>query len=166
MTATAVNEKLNGLAIPEVAASAARFFKTRPGQYSEGDIFIGVRIPALRKLAGEFRDLSLTEIEILLHSPIHEERMLALTTDTSFSDSTVLRLSLTPHEGGVQEIKRAASSRRNNFGREGPVDKCHIFRRNCADCLSGHPAHDPDSAGRIVDVRPAQFFGVLSQPSE
>lgn len=78
MTAIAVKEKLNCLAAPEAAASAARFFKTGPGQYGEGDIFIGVRVPALRKLAREFRDLPLTEIEILLHSPIHEERMLAL----------------------------------------------------------------------------------------
>lgn len=70
--------KLNALASPEVAASSARFFKTGPGQYGEDDTFIGVRVPALRKLARECRALPLTEIEALLHSPVHEERLLAL----------------------------------------------------------------------------------------
>jgi 3-methyladenine DNA glycosylase AlkD len=70
--------KLNALASPEVAASSARFFKTGPGQYGEGDTFIGVRVPAIRKLARECRALPLTETEALLHSQIHEERLLAL----------------------------------------------------------------------------------------
>lgn len=70
--------ELKALALPEVAASSARFFKTGPGEYGEGDVFIGVRVPSLRKLARDFRDLPLGEIEILLRSQIHEERMLAL----------------------------------------------------------------------------------------
>src|SRR3954471_9792524 len=78
MKAAKAREKLHGLASPEVAASSARFFKTGPGQYGEGDTFIGVRVPALRKLARECRALSLTEIEALLHSAVHEERLLAL----------------------------------------------------------------------------------------
>jgi 3-methyladenine DNA glycosylase AlkD len=78
MKAAEARAKLNALASPEVAASSARFFKTGPGQYGEGDAFIGVRVPALRKLARECRDLPLSEIEALLHSPIHEERLLAL----------------------------------------------------------------------------------------
>jgi 3-methyladenine DNA glycosylase AlkD len=78
MKAAEARTKLHALASPDVAASSARFFKTGPGQYGEGDIFIGVRVPALRKLARELRDLPLTEIEALLHSPVHEERLLAL----------------------------------------------------------------------------------------
>lgn len=78
MKAPEVRTKLNALASPEVAASSARFFKIGPGQYGEGDTFIGVRVPALRKLARECRALPLTEIEALLHSPVHEERLLAL----------------------------------------------------------------------------------------
>ena len=70
--------QLKALASPEVAASSARFFKTGPGEYGEGDLFIGVRVPTLRKLARDFRDLPLAEIELLLRSHIHEERMLAL----------------------------------------------------------------------------------------
>lgn len=78
MKAAEARTKLHALASPEMAASSARFFKTGPGQYGEGDTFIGVRLPTLRKLAREFRHLPLAEVEVLLHSPIHEERLLAL----------------------------------------------------------------------------------------
>jgi 3-methyladenine DNA glycosylase AlkD len=78
MTAATARRKLNALASPEVAAASARFFKTGPGQYAEGDTFVGVRVPALRTLARECRDLPLSEIEALLPSPVHEERLLAL----------------------------------------------------------------------------------------
>jgi 3-methyladenine DNA glycosylase AlkD len=78
MTAADAKKKLNSLASPDLAKSAARFFKTGPGQYGEGDIFIGVKVPVLRNLARDFRELPLEEVEILLRSPIHEERLLAL----------------------------------------------------------------------------------------
>jgi 3-methyladenine DNA glycosylase AlkD len=70
--------QLKTLASPEVAASSARFFKRGAGEYGESDLFIGVRVPTLRKLARDFRDLPLPEIELLLRSQIHEERLLAL----------------------------------------------------------------------------------------
>ncbi|WP_020474699.1 DNA alkylation repair protein [Zavarzinella formosa] len=78
MTAAEAREQLSQLASPELAKSAGRFFKTGPGQYGEGDVFIGVRVPALRKLARAFGDLPMGEIENLLHSPVHEERLFAL----------------------------------------------------------------------------------------
>jgi 3-methyladenine DNA glycosylase AlkD len=78
MTAKDAKKQLQALADPQRAKTSAGFFKTGPGQYSEGDLFIGVRVPALRKLARDFRDLRIKEVEILLHSPIHEERLLAL----------------------------------------------------------------------------------------
>jgi len=78
MTAAQAQKQLHALASPELAVASARFFKTGPGQYGEGDIFIGVRVPTLRKLAHELRGLPLAEVEILLHSPNHEERSLAL----------------------------------------------------------------------------------------
>jgi DNA alkylation repair enzyme len=55
-----------------------RFFKTGPGEYAEGDIFLGVTVPALRKLAKQFQGLKLKSVVELLRSPIHEERLLAL----------------------------------------------------------------------------------------
>ncbi len=78
MTAEDVKQKLKSLASPDVAKTSARFFKTGPGQYGEGDTFIGIKVPTLRKVSREFRSLPLEEVELLLHSPIHEERHLAL----------------------------------------------------------------------------------------
>jgi len=54
------------------------FFKTSSGDYAEHDQFIGVSVPALRKLAKEFGMLPLEDIQALLASPINEERLLAL----------------------------------------------------------------------------------------
>jgi len=54
------------------------FFKTGAGQYGEGDIFLGIRVPAVRKLAQEYKDLPHKEILSLLKSPYHEVRLFAL----------------------------------------------------------------------------------------
>ena len=78
MTAKQVQTRLRSLGNAKDAAILARFFKTGPGEYGEGDVFIGVRVPVIRKVAKEFRALPLSEAESLLHSHIHEERLAAL----------------------------------------------------------------------------------------
>lgn len=55
-----------------------RFFKTGPGQYGEGDLFLGIRVPVLHRLAKELAATPLDETITLLQSPYHEARMLAL----------------------------------------------------------------------------------------
>ena len=70
--------RLRALGSPEAAAFAARYFKTGPGQYGEGDIFLGIRVPVLRKLTAEFRALPEDEVLSLLGSEFHEARLLAL----------------------------------------------------------------------------------------
>lgn len=55
-----------------------RFFKVNTGDYAYGDKFIGVSVPAIRKIAQRYEALSFPEIEELLSSPINEERLLAL----------------------------------------------------------------------------------------
>jgi 3-methyladenine DNA glycosylase AlkD len=78
MTAHEVQSRLRSLGNPKQAAILARFFKTGPGDYGEGDVFAGIKVPAQRKLAKEFSGLPLPEIERLLHSKIHEGRLIAL----------------------------------------------------------------------------------------
>lgn len=78
MTAAEIRKKLKALSSPEAARGAARFFKTGPGEYGEGDRFIGVNVPTLRTVSRAYRHLPLAEIASLLQSPIHEERHVAL----------------------------------------------------------------------------------------
>ncbi|MBM7365771.1 DNA alkylation repair protein [Gordonia hydrophobica] len=63
---------------PERAASAQRFFKTGPGEYGEGDRFLGVAVPVLRSLATRLRGLPAEVVDALLANELHEIRMLAL----------------------------------------------------------------------------------------
>lgn len=61
-----------------VPVSKAIFYKMAKGDYAEHDQFIGVNVPSLRVVAKEFHDISLDDIQLLLHSKINEERLLAL----------------------------------------------------------------------------------------
>jgi 3-methyladenine DNA glycosylase AlkD len=78
LTATAISRKLRSRANPASVAILQSFFKTGPGQYGEGDRFIGAKVPVIRAVCRECRDAPLAEIQKLLRSPIHEERVLAL----------------------------------------------------------------------------------------
>ena len=69
---------LRKLATPKKAKASEWFFKTGPGQYGEGDQFIGVTVPEQRSVARKYKDLPLSETEQLLKSSIHEERLVAL----------------------------------------------------------------------------------------
>lgn len=77
-TAAAIEKHLRSLGNPQGAQSAARFFKTGPGQYGEGDRFLGLGAAALHRLAKENKDVPLTILEELLHSSWHEVRTLSL----------------------------------------------------------------------------------------
>lgn len=63
---------------PEKAAFFSTFFKTGPGEYGEGDKFIGIDVPRQRQIAKKFRELPLDEIAALLASEYHEARLTAL----------------------------------------------------------------------------------------
>jgi len=77
-TLTELRGEMRLLADEKQAAILSRFFKTGPGEYGEGDIFLGIKVPLTRRLAREGRGLSFQDLEILLESPLHEERLLAL----------------------------------------------------------------------------------------
>lgn len=76
--ARAVVAALADVADPERAVSSARFFKTGPGEYGEGDQFIGVTVPLQRAIARRFRGISSSAITELLDSRVHEHRLTAL----------------------------------------------------------------------------------------
>ena len=78
MSRAAIRRELKALSTPARAAAVQRFFKTGPGEYGEGDRFLGVTVPALRKVAASYRDLPLAATSGLLRSAWHEERLLAL----------------------------------------------------------------------------------------
>ena len=78
MTAEQVERRLRELADDKIATIARRFFKTGPGQYAEGDQFLGIKVPQVRKVEREFQGLPVVEAEALLRSPLHECRQLAL----------------------------------------------------------------------------------------
>lgn len=62
----------------EKAIILARFFKTGVGQYGEGDKFIGVVVPDSRRVAKKYIDMLLVEVDELIKSKIHEERLVAV----------------------------------------------------------------------------------------
>ena len=78
MKAQEITKRLKTLGDKDHAGVSRKFFKTGPGEYGEGDFFIGVKVPVLRKLAKEYTDLSIKEIKATLQSKYHEQRLLAL----------------------------------------------------------------------------------------
>jgi 3-methyladenine DNA glycosylase AlkD len=76
--AAAIRARLRALANPRIAGPSQQFFKTKPGEYGHGDRFLGIRVPALRAVAREFRGAPIAAALTLLRSPMHEERLAAL----------------------------------------------------------------------------------------
>ena len=73
-----LQKDLRKLANPEKAKFLAGYFKTGKGEYGEGDVFLGLTVPESRKIAVKFKDLPLNDVEELLKSQLHEERLIAL----------------------------------------------------------------------------------------
>ena len=78
MKSKELQDILRSLADPAIAEHSQRFFKTGKGDYGEGDQFLGIRVPVLRKQVKHYKDITLKEISRLLKSPYHEERLFAL----------------------------------------------------------------------------------------
>jgi 3-methyladenine DNA glycosylase AlkD len=74
----AVQKELRKIGDESIARHSAGFFKTGKGEYAEGDHFLGIRVPVLRKLVKSYPDLMILQVLTLLRSKYHEERLLAL----------------------------------------------------------------------------------------
>lgn len=76
-----IEKELRALANQEKAAFFPRFFKTGPGQYGEGDRFLGVTVPQVRAMVKKYaKELEFAHIEAMLENPIHEVRLAGLLT--------------------------------------------------------------------------------------
>jgi len=73
-----IQTHLRGIANPATAQILQRFFKTAPGEYGAGDVFLGIKVPPLRALVKIYRSTPLKVIAALLKSKFHEERLFAL----------------------------------------------------------------------------------------
>ena len=73
-----LRKDINKFASKDKAKILARFFKTGTGNYGEGDKFLGITVPQTRIVAKKYKDLTLRNLDILLESKFHEERLLAL----------------------------------------------------------------------------------------
>lgn len=78
MNAREITKVLRKLGNPDIAKHSQRFFKTGKGEYGEGDQFVGIRVPVLRKQVKNYVATPISEILHLLSSSIHEERLFAL----------------------------------------------------------------------------------------
>ena len=78
MTADFIIAELQSVGTPAKAAHLQRFFKTGPGQYGEGDVFIGVVVPHIRSIAKANLGTPVSELHRLLRSDYHEARLCAL----------------------------------------------------------------------------------------
>jgi len=79
MSVNELTKELHSLADPERATTFARFFKSGPGQYGEGDLFLGIMVPTAHKLVSKYYlQLDLADIDKLIGSPYHEVRLVAL----------------------------------------------------------------------------------------
>ena len=78
MSATQVVKEIQALSNRGRAHDLQKFFQTAPGQYGEGDIFLGLTVPQVRTVAKKYKEISLNEIETLTRAKLHEVRLCGL----------------------------------------------------------------------------------------
>lgn len=104
MNAGQITNELKIISDPEKAKHSSRFFKAGPGQYGEGDEFLGITVPEQRKVAKKYRELPATEIQKLLQNKYHEFRLTAL-----------MLMVYKIEKGGVAELEEMTNLYLNNL---------------------------------------------------
>jgi 3-methyladenine DNA glycosylase AlkD len=135
-TLKGLRKELYALADPADASFLQRFFKTGPGEYGAGDKFLGLRVPALRRLVREYSELDDSHALEMLASSWHEERLLAL-----------LLL--------VHKYRRGESSRREKIHRAYLANARYINNWDLVDCSAEHivgPQLDVGNIGLIEQL--------------
>ena len=128
-TLTALKRDVNALRDPARATFLQAFFRTGPGEYAEGDKFLGLTVPDSRKIAQAHRNLPLEGIEKLLAFEWHEHRLIALLLlDDRHKRGTLERAAelhrfYLDHLGGVNNWDLVDTSARTLFGEHDPDGK-------------------------------------------
>jgi 3-methyladenine DNA glycosylase AlkD len=117
-TLAKLRAEIHALGSPERAVHSLRFFKTGPGDYGEGDKFLGLTVPEMRALARKYRELADTDAVALLASPWHEDRLVAL----------ILL---------VNAYERGDDARRGKIYRAYLANTRHINNWDLVDCSAG-----------------------------
>jgi 3-methyladenine DNA glycosylase AlkD len=117
-TRATIRRELRAVADPSRAALLQRFFKTGPGEYAEGDRFLGLTVPQVRAIAARYQSLPLADLNALLASPWHEERLLAL---------VIL----------VRQYEQATAAQRNAIYRLYRRNTARINNWDLVDCSAG-----------------------------
>lgn len=123
---------------PNKQAFLAHFFKTGPGGYGEGDEFIGVRNPEVRKVAAQFEHLSLSELEELLENPIHEVRLLAVVI---MANQAARRRTTDRQKQALFELYLRRSDRINNWD---------IIDVSCRQVVGGYLLEHPEKTEAVL----------------
>jgi 3-methyladenine DNA glycosylase AlkD len=77
MSASIALSELKAFGKKSRVSDLARFYKTGPGEYAEGDLFLGGTVPQTRSVANSYKNLELVEVQKLFNSPFHEARLCA-----------------------------------------------------------------------------------------
>jgi hypothetical protein len=153
ITAAAVHRRMLTLASPERAKASQWFFKTGPGQYGEGDRFLGITVPVLRQLTREYQALALPAIRTVLKSRWLEERLLAqqvLVRQYATADpparEAIYRCYLASR-GGINNWDLATLPPRKS--------SAHTSRRAAGDSCASWPGRDRSGIAASRSLRPS-----------